>query len=197
MDEDFWKKMGVPRDEKRYPRLLVERCVKWGVPPAALKFQAAFDRVMVYHVMPMGIEARDGKWFFRDSIIQIPESENDRLQNMAPRVIIISMGLSAAEQLNSHGVDLGHYATVLRLSPYRIPVDYNFGKPITLTAVRAQDLIGSEDTCRLYDEGKIERYWDAASNGYGLRTVEAFKEDRDANFIQEGLPAVSTPHEDM
>jgi len=199
MDEakktDPWEAMGVPKDEIRYPRLLVERCIEWAIPPAALKLQPAFDRVLVKHIMPMGIEARDGKWFFRDSIIQIPETEEDRLQNMAPRVLIVAMGLSAAEQLNSHGIDVGHYATILRLSPYRIPIDYNFGKPITLTACRAQDLIGSEDTCRLYDEGKIERRYDKESNGYGL-TVKA-KGDRDANFIQDGLPSVSNPSEDM
>jgi hypothetical protein len=202
-ENDLWEHFGLPRNEDLYPRLLLERARFWGVPAGAFNTIPAFDRIYFYHVVPMGLVAKEGvegTWFQKDSVIAIPEDSKRRIQTMSPRGILLGAGALALEQLRTHAIDLGHYTSILRLSPFRVVVDYVNSREFTVTSSRAQDIIGSEDTARMLKEGKILRKWVERPDftGYVYETAPGYENDREANFIPKGAtPYQATPYQDM
>jgi hypothetical protein len=75
----------------------------------------------------------------------MPESVKQREKNKAPAGIIVSAGLSALDQLRSHGVDLGHKVLFCHTAPYHIRYDSVLGVEQHLIILQACDIIGSED----------------------------------------------------
>lgn len=186
------------KDPELFPERLLRRCAEWGVAPNALRVQAPYDRLLVAHIMPFGFEYREGQWYHKGGAIAIPERTYERLKDTAPRVLIVNAGLGALEQLHSHGMDIGHYATILRLSPYRVPVDIDSsGRAHYLTATRAADLVLSEDTMRLLaggvdDDGtetppKLRRRWvhRGGASGYVYEVIEGFENDPDVRAFAD------------
>jgi len=196
--EDLWKAYGVPRNGDLYPRILLERAVQWGIPKEALRCTCAYDRVLLKHVMPLGVEGRwnekTGKvehFYGSEGIIEIPEFSKEKLQNTAPRVLIISAGLDALAQLRTNGINIGHYVHIQKLSPYRMPMDYNAGVPYLLTSARAPDVQNCEDTTRLLNEGKLVRKWrrDKDFVGFVYEKGPGFENDPEVSYIT-GAPPV-------
>jgi hypothetical protein len=125
------------------------RRLEWGITDAAFAVQAAFDRVLVWQIPVY----RDG--FAEGGKIFIPQTAQDRAQQEAPRGILVSAGLAARDQLESHGILLGDVVTLLRLAPFRLPCEMVGGRRLYLLVLSAGDIVGSEDTATRLRNGLL------------------------------------------
>lgn len=123
------------------PKLLDERRLEYGITDRAFSVsQASFNRVYIWQI-PM----QKGDKFESDSLIHMPESVQQREKVKAPCGIIISAGLTALDNLNSHGIDVGHKVLFCHAAPYHIRYDTVLGLEQHLIVLVAGDIIGSED----------------------------------------------------
>jgi len=201
--DDLWAHYGLPHNTDIFPKILLQRAFEWQFPEEFFSLAPTFDRCLVRHTFPIGFykkSSEDKDWYVEGTNMVVPPSEHARLENMSPRVVLVAAGEAALGQLRTHGVDLGHICTILRTSPFRVQAKSKLGTPITLTAVRAGDIIQSEDKMRLMREGKIERKWINTEDytGYVLRTAPGYEDDGEANFIpKDCLPANAPSWEDF
>jgi len=86
-----------------------------------------------------------GDKFEADSLIHMPESTQQREKAKAPQGIIVSAGLTALDQLRSHGIDVGHKILFCHAAPYHIRYDTVLGLEQHLIILSAADIIGSAD----------------------------------------------------
>lgn len=133
----------APKGELKLPRLLDERRLEYGITDRAFDWQASFDRVYVWQI-PM----QKGDKFEENSLIHMPESVQQREKAKAPQGIIINAGLTALDQLRSHGIDLGHKVLFCHAAPYHIRYDTVLGLEQHLIVLLAGDIIGSEDLAK-------------------------------------------------
>lgn len=133
----------APPGALKLPRLLDERRLDYGITDRAFEWQASFDRCYIWQV-PM----QKGDKFEADSLIHMPESVQQREKAKAPQGIIISAGLTALDQLRSHGIDLGHKVLFCHAAPYHIRYDTVLGLEQHLIVLLAGDIIGSEDLAK-------------------------------------------------
>lgn len=96
------------------PPLLDEHRLKYGIPDGAFRSQALFDRI---HVFP--IDAFDGDaaekttgGLFKPATTKLKDKQEGH------RGIIISAGLTAADRLMSHGVELGDIVITNKNVPF-------------------------------------------------------------------------------
>lgn len=125
------------------PPLLDHRRTDYGITDRAFDWQASFDRVYVWQI-PM----QKGDKFEESSLIHMPESVQQREKAKAPQGIIINAGLTALDQLRSHGIDLGHKVLFCHAAPYHIRYDTVLGLEQHLIVLLAGDIIGSEDLAK-------------------------------------------------
>ena len=125
------------------PALLEERRLEYQIHDEAFKYQAVFDRVLVYMIPE---EWFKGETWGQSSIV-MAQVTKDKESFQTPRGIIVSMGPIAMNELRSNGIDLGHIVKIVRHAPYRMPYGLapGSGKEETLTVVRAMDMLCSED----------------------------------------------------
>lgn len=150
------------------PARLRERALHWNVPPGAFAVQAAFDRVILWQVLDWDLEpvredddnpeSRVVGWRYRNgSKLMVPERVLEREKNTNPRCLVISAGLQALDIMRSNGIELGDYVRIVRLQPYRLPVelDVDFQTHYVIP-VRASDIIASEDAAERLRSGSLK-----------------------------------------
>lgn len=137
---EIMRKRMSPPGALKLPKLLDERRLEYGVTDRAFDWHASFDRVYIWQI-PM----QKGDKFESDSLIHMPESVQHREKAKAPQGIIISAGLTAMDQLYSHGITLGHKVLFCHAAPYHIRYDTVLGLEQHLIVLLAGDIIGSED----------------------------------------------------
>jgi hypothetical protein len=121
------------------PKLLDEKRCKYGIPDTAWTTQPAFDQVLVWQ-----IAVDEGKSFGGGTILKTETTLKRELQE-APRGVIVSAGLTALDQLRSHGIDVGHTIDFYQIAPLRKRLPTIAGKEPTLVMIQARYVFGSEE----------------------------------------------------
>jgi hypothetical protein len=123
------------------PELLDQRRLKYGMPDDAFRFQASFDRILLWQIEP---HYNEGEFYGNTGIIK-PMMAREAGKNEAPRGVIVSAGMKALDNLRSNGIDIGHVVCFIRLAPWRMPIAMVAGKEFPLMILRDGDILGSED----------------------------------------------------
>lgn len=133
------------------PPLLEERRWPHFIPDQAFDIMPAVDTVHIWQI------GRPRATFSDGGMIVMSEQGRDQQRNESPRGIIVTAGLLALDQLRSHGIDLGHIVYLLRMSPYRLPMDMIGHRESTgLLVLHAGDIKGSEDTMAMLRSGELQ-----------------------------------------
>lgn len=131
--------------------LLDKRRLEHGITDSAFKHQASFERVFVWQ-LPM----IEGDFAGSGSKILMPETTKSREKFGAPRGILISAGLRAQDIMYSHGIEIGHIVTFIRVAPFHFRYDRINGKDHHLIILNVGDICGSDDLAtELRDERVI------------------------------------------
>ncbi len=121
------------------PRLLDEKRIKYGIPLAAFRSQPVFDQILVFQ-----IPVEESKTY-GDSVLVKTEDTLKRELTEAPRGVIVSAGLTALDQLASHGVAVGHTIYFYQIAPLRMHLPLTGGKKTPLVMIQARYVFGSEE----------------------------------------------------
>lgn len=149
------------------PPLLERRRVEYYCPDQAFDIMPAVDTVHVWQI------GQQRATFSKGGRIVMSEQGRDQSRFESPRGIIVTAGLLALDQLRSHGMDLGHVVYLLRMSPYRLPMDLIGHRDVGgLLVLHAGDIKGSEDTMAMLRSGelRVKRIKERAPGGE--KTVE-------------------------
>lgn len=122
------------------PLLEVQR-LKYGIPDGFFKSQAVFDRIFVFP-----IDQFDGMdTYAPGGMIQRGEVKKLKDMQEGNRGVLISAGLTAADRLMSHGIELGHVVTTNKNVPFARRCDrLEDGTEMFYLVMREADLAGSE-----------------------------------------------------
>lgn len=141
-------KLGLPK--AILPPMLEARRWPYFIPDQAFDIMPASDTVHVWQI------GRPRATYSEGGVIVMSEQARDQHRNESPRGILVSAGLLALDQLRSHGMDLGHIVYLLRLSPYRLPMDMIAHRESHgLLVLHAGDIKGSEDTMAMLRSGEL------------------------------------------
>lgn len=141
-----------PAGALNLPPLLDARRLGYGLPDSAFTVQAGFESVYIWQ-----IPIYSGETVTATSKIIKPQAMMDREKKESPRGIIVSAGLTALDALRSHGMDVGHIVTIIKLAPYRVYFGIgDTGKFDWLLDLRVGDIHGSLDTADLLRSGKLK-----------------------------------------
>ncbi len=159
------------------PELLDNRRLEHGIVDGAFASRAVFDRVFVWQLPMESSETYEGTCIVKTEITKRREHEE------APRGIIVSMGLKAADTLKSNGIDVGHIVSFVRLAPYRKPCGRGYrANEEYVIILRDGDVISSEDLEASLRAGLVEEKYAAAEKqhfyaGRGLPQVPEMSTD--------------------
>lgn len=122
------------------PPLLEAQRLKYGITDAFFRTQAAFDRIFVFP-----IDAEDGDkadktagGIFKPQVTKLRDLQEGN------RGVLISAGLTAADRLMSHGIEIGHVVITNKNVPFARRCEEILGRPLHYLVMRDGDLAGSE-----------------------------------------------------
>ncbi len=130
-----------PPGALRLPELLEAQRLKYGIPDGFFKSQACFDRIFVFPLdLFEGMAAYSEKSpILRPRITELKDKQEGN------RGVLISAGLTAADRLMSHGIELGHIVTTNKNVPFARRCDrLEDGTEMFYLVMREADLAGSE-----------------------------------------------------
>lgn len=173
--EDEWRKHVSPAGAiKGLPPLLEQRRLEYMIPDAAFGRACMFDKVLLFQI-PMWEQETYG-----DTRIIMPESGQERVEESAPRGIIVSAGLQALGVLYSHGSGLGHKVLYVHLTPWRVPFMMISGHELYLIPLRVGDLVADEDAGAALCSGDMELVRDGSEHKYR----------RDGDLVTPKMPKI-------
>lgn len=130
-----------PPGALRLPPLLEAQRLKHGIPDGFFKSQAAFDRIFVF---PLDLFDGDTR-VAEGSAIHRPELKKLKDMQEGNRGVLVSAGLTAADRLMSHGIELGHIVTTNKNVPFARRCErLSDGTDMFYLVMREADLAGSE-----------------------------------------------------
>lgn len=145
------KKRMSPPGALKLPPLLEAQRLRWGIPDGFFKTQAAFDRIFIF---PLD-QFDDDEKFAPGSPILRPKLTKMKDLQEGNRGVLISAGLTAADRLMSHGIELGHIVTTNKNVPFARRCDrLEDGTDLFYLVMRDGDLAGSETLAEEIREGK-------------------------------------------
>lgn len=150
---------GDPEKKLNLPPLLEKRRCQYGIPDIAFEQVALYNWILVHQIPPKWDEDGGGERFSGTSILK-PQTRQSRDEKESSRGIIVSAGMAARDVLRSHGVDLGHVISFVRVAPWIRPTGYFGGVEYNLMVLRDGDLITSEDTQDALRSGKVRIAYD-------------------------------------
>ncbi len=128
-----------PPGALRLPELLEAQRLKYGIPDGAFKSQASFDRIYVFPIDPFEGEATyTGTSIIKPNLTKLKDFQEGH------RGVLISAGLTAADRLMSHGIELGHVVTTNKNVPFARRCEQLETFDIFYLVMRDGDLAGSE-----------------------------------------------------
>lgn len=152
-----------PPGALKLPELLEAMRLKYGIPDGFFKSQACFDRIFVFPIDQFdAVETYSPQ----GSILRGQTTKLKDLQE-GNRGVLISAGLTAADRLMSHGIELGHVVTTNKNVPFARRCErLSDGTEMFYLVMRDADLAGSETlatelqvgTKRITDVGGLDGY---------------------------------------
>lgn len=147
---EFLKQHMSPAGALGLPPLLDEHRLKYGIPDEAFANQACFDRIYVF---PLDAVDGDANEKTAGGVLK-PSTARLRDKQEGHRGVLISAGLTAADRLMSHGIELGHIVMTNKNVPYahkvlELPKSWMF-----YLVMREADLAGSETLTNEIRAGK-------------------------------------------
>jgi hypothetical protein len=158
-----------PPGALRLPPLLEKQRLEHGIPDGFFKSQAAFDRIFVF---PLDLFEGMATFSAQSPILR-PRVTELKDKQEGNRGVLISAGLTAADRLMSHGIELGHIVTTNKNVPFARRCDrLEDGTEMFYLVMREADLAGSETLAEEILAGKkrIEDLGDAS--GYSHQVVD-------------------------
>jgi len=158
-----------PPGALRLPPLLEAHRLEYGIPDGFFKSQAAFDRIFVF---PLDLFEGMATYSAASPILR-PRITELKDKQEGNRGILISAGLTAADRLMSHGIELGHIVTTNKNVPFARRCDrLEDGTEMFYLVMREADLAGSETLAEEILAGKkrIEDLGD--DSGYCHQVVD-------------------------
>lgn len=137
------------------PSLLDKRRLEYGIVDKYFDIQCVYDKFMLFQ-----LEADPFKKTIGDTSLIFTEVGLKRAKEEEPRGVIISAGLRAMDVLRSNGMDLGHIVRIVKLAPYRIPVDYILGMQMYAIMLSVGQIVASEDLAGRLRAGKMKVHFD-------------------------------------
>jgi hypothetical protein len=121
------------------PPLLEYHRIKYGITDNFFKSQASFDRIFVFPIDPFDDSDRiPGSFLHRANVTKMKDMQEGH------RGVLISAGLTAADRLSSHGIELGHIVTTNKNVPFARRCELLENEPMFYLVMREADLAGSE-----------------------------------------------------
>jgi hypothetical protein len=178
LEAEWQKHVSPPGTLKGLPPLLEARRLEYQIPDEAFGRTCMFDKILLFQI-PMWEGGTYG-----DTSILMPETGESRVEESAPRGVIISAGLQALDILHSHGSGLGHRVLYVHMSPWRVPFMMISGHELYLIPLRVGDLVADEDTAAGLLSGELglvrvadkHRYMNAADEAPAPLTPKIAKE---------------------
>lgn len=168
------------------PPLLDRRRVEYLIPNEAWSSQPSSDTVRVWQV-----EDKTQATYVEGGIVVRPDAVRDQDRNESPKGILVAAGLLALDSLRSHGIELGHVVSLLRMSPFRMTCAVVGGKWKSTLVMHAGDIKGSDDTMDMLRSGELELrvVREKCREGYEVeRHVYVRKDGSTVNPIQPWSP---------
>lgn len=142
--------------------LLEEQRLKYGITDGFFRTQAAFDRIFVF---PLDIE--DGEKAEKSTGgIWKPQGTKLRDKQEGNRGVLISAGLTAADRLMSHGIEVGHVVITNKNVPFARRCETISGEALHYLVMRDADLAGSETLAEELRTGKKRVLEVGVDDGY-------------------------------
>lgn len=144
------ERMSPPGSLHLCPLLEAQR-LKYGIPDGFFRSQAAFDRIYVFP-----IDQFDAAETYSPQG-HILRGQTTKMKDMQEgnRGVLISAGLTAADRLMSHGIELGHVVTTNKNVPFARRCErLADGLEMFYLVMREADLAGSETLADELREGK-------------------------------------------
>ena len=103
-----------PPGALKLPPLLEAHRLKYGIPDGFFKSQASFDRIYVFPIDQFDDAATvaPNSHILRPALTKLKDLQEGH------RGVLISAGLTAADRLASHGIELGHVVTTNKNVPF-------------------------------------------------------------------------------
>lgn len=128
-----------PPGALRLPDKLEAARLKHGIPDGYFRVRALFDRIFVFPLDPFDQDEKiPGSMLYRPQITK----QKDLQEGF--RGVLLSAGLSAADKLMSHGVELGDIVMTNKNVPFARRVELLEGEPMFTLVMREADLAGDE-----------------------------------------------------
>lgn len=135
----------------KLPALLEAQRLKHGIPDGFFKSQASFDRIFVFPLDPFDGDEKiaPGSMLYRANLTKLKDMQEGH------RGVLISAGLTAADRLMSHGVELGHIVTTNKNVPFARRCEVlKDGHQMFYLVMRDGDLAGSETLAEEIQRGE-------------------------------------------
>lgn len=148
------------------PKLDAAR-LKHGIPDGFFRTQAVFDRIFVFPLDPFDQDEKiPGTMLYR------PQLTKQKDLQEGYRGVIISAGLTAADRLMSHGIELGDVVMTNKNVPFARRVEQLEGFDMFVLVMRDADLAGDETQREEIRAGKKRIVDVGGSDGYGHQMAE-------------------------
>jgi hypothetical protein len=132
------------------PPLLEAHRLKYGITDGFFKVQASFDRIFVFP-----LDAEDGEKAVKTTGgIYKPAVTMLRDKQEGNRGVLISAGLTAADRLKSHGIEIGHIVITNKNVPFARRCESIGEQALHYLVMRDGDLAGSETLMEELRAGK-------------------------------------------
>ena len=152
-----------PPGALRLPELLEANRLRYGITDAFFNSQAVFDRIFVFPIDQFDDTETfaPGGSILRGNLTKLKDMQEGH------RGVLLSAGLTAADRLMSHGIELGHVVTTNKNVPFARRCDrLEDGTEMFYLVMRDGDLAGSEtlahqlrnDAVRIVDIGGDGQY---------------------------------------
>ena len=156
-----------PPGALRLPPLLEAHRLKYGITDGFFKSQALFDRIFVFPIDQFDDEETyGGTSILRANLTKLKDMQEGH------RGVLISAGLTAADRLMSHGVEIGSIVTTNKNVPFARRCERLEDFEMFYLVMREADLAGSETLASDLRAGS-KRILDVGdANGYEHQVVD-------------------------
>lgn len=177
--EESAKAAMAPPGALKLPPLLEEKRLKYNIPDCYFQHQATYDRCLCFQL-------EDSKYL--GTTLELADTTKDWQRMMSPKVVIVSAGLLALDNIRSHGIDLGHTVIINQMTPYRFEGGVVNGKVQRILIIRDGDICASEELSRDMQTGRCRVDAKMVKGKDGSEFAQHFFVDKDGKTWDPQTP---------